>query len=89
LADILKIAITPTALIVGALIGTWRTQLDPRVGLALQRPSARHALIFTAAFIALIGIHESLYQLFALDEQQSDWRTYTIGLTHKEVPCSR
>ena len=77
--DVVMIAVTPAALIAGALIGTWRARLDPRSGLGLQLPSARHAVIFTAAFLALLVVHEGLYQLFGLDERQSDWRTYEAG----------
>jgi membrane protease YdiL (CAAX protease family) len=77
--EVIKISITPMALVAGALIGTWRMQLHPRSELGWRLPSARHALIFTVLFMALMAIHETLYQLFALDEQQRDWRTYAAG----------
>ena len=73
--DILRIVITPAALIAGALVGTYRNQLHPRTGLGLQLPSVRHALIFSAVFVALMAAHESLYYLLGL-EQHSDWRRY-------------
>jgi membrane protease YdiL (CAAX protease family) len=77
--DVMMIAITPAALTAGALIGTRRMRLDPRGGLGLQLPSARHALLLTAAFVAVLAIHEALYQIFELNEQQSDWSTYSTG----------
>jgi uncharacterized protein len=77
--DIIKILITPAALIIGALVGTWRTGLDPRSGLGLQRPSARHALMFTVVFIVLLGLHEGAYQLSGMGERETDWRTYETG----------
>lgn len=73
--DIVWIAITPAALIAGALIGSFRTRLNPRSGLGLQLPSIRHALIFSAVFIALVAIHEGIAHLVGV-EQQSEWRRY-------------
>lgn len=73
--DIIWIVITPAALMAGALIGTYRNRLDPRTGLGLQLPSARHTLIFSAVFVALMAAHESLYHLLGL-AQDSDWRRY-------------
>jgi membrane protease YdiL (CAAX protease family) len=73
--DVIWIVITPAALVAGALIGSFRMRLHPRTGLGLQLPSARHALIFSAVFVALMAIHESLYHLLGF-EQQSDWRKY-------------
>jgi membrane protease YdiL (CAAX protease family) len=75
LADIFWIVITPAALTAGALFGSHRMRLHPRTGLGVQLPSARHALIFSAVFVALMAIHESLYHRLGL-EQHSDWRKY-------------
>ena len=75
--DILKIIITPLALVLGALIGTWRNRLDPRSDLGLQRPTIRHTLVFTAAFIVLMAVQELLYHLAGTGgQQQNDWRKY-------------
>jgi membrane protease YdiL (CAAX protease family) len=73
--DIIWIVITPAALMTGALIGTYRNRLDPRTDLGLQLPSVRHAVIFSAVFVALMAAHESLYLLLGLS-QHSDWRRY-------------
>jgi membrane protease YdiL (CAAX protease family) len=77
--DILKIMITPIALVVGALIGTWRHRLDPRGGLGLQRPGVRHTVIFTGVFVLLMVLHELLAQLAGMGEQKNDWRKYAAG----------
>jgi membrane protease YdiL (CAAX protease family) len=77
--DILKIIITPVALIFGALIGTWRNGLDPRRDVGLQRPTVRHAVIFTAVFVLLVAAHELLSHLAGTGEQKNDWRKYTAG----------
>ena len=85
--DILKIMITPIALIIGALIGTWRNGLDPRRDLGLQRPTARHAAIFTLGFLVLMGLHETLYQLAGMGGQENDWRKYAPGALALRVLC--
>lgn len=77
--DIITIMIAPAALITGALIGTWRTGLEPRTGLALRLPSMKHSLIFTAAFLVLMAIHEAVYQLAGMGGQENDWRKYAAG----------
>lgn len=73
--DVIWIVITPAALLIGALVGSYRMRLHPRIDLGLQLPSIRHTLIFSAVFIALMALHESLYHLLGL-EQQSNWRKY-------------
>jgi membrane protease YdiL (CAAX protease family) len=77
--DVFIIAITPAALIAGALVGTRRMRLDARSELGLQLPSTRHALLLTAAFLVLLAIHETLYRVSGLNEQQSDWGSYSAG----------
>lgn len=77
--DLLKIVITPVALVIGALIGTWRNGLDPRRDVGLQRPTARHAVIFTVGFLVLMGLHETLYRLAGMGGQENDWRKYARG----------
>ena len=75
--DIFKIIITPVALVLGSLVGTWRNGLDWRTDIGLQRPTVRHAVIFTAVFAAVMAAHEVLYQLAGM--QGDNWRKYTPG----------
>ena len=77
--DILKIAITPVALILGALLGTWRNGLDPRTEIGLQRPTVQHAVIFTAGFVAFMALHETLYWLAGMGDEENAWRKYAAG----------
>ncbi len=77
--DILTIMITPLALIVGALLGTWRNGLDRRSDLGLQRPGVRHTVIFTAGFAFLMALHELLYQYAGMGSQGNEWRKYSQG----------
>lgn len=77
--DLVQIAITPAALIAGALAGRMRMRLGWRAGLGLQSTTARHALIFSAAFAALIVFHELLSWWFVADATQSDWRAKYQG----------
>lgn len=77
--DILKIVITPVALVLGALIGTWRNGLDPRRDLGLQRPTLRHTVIFTGVFVVLLTLFELLALLAGAGQQTNDWRKYTAS----------
>ena len=77
--DILKIIITPAALVLGALVGTWRNRLDPRTDLGLQRPAARDAVLFTIGFLLLMVLHELLYRFAGMAGQENDWRKYAAG----------
>jgi membrane protease YdiL (CAAX protease family) len=77
--DLLKIAITPAALIAGALAGRMRMRLDWGAGLGLQPTTARHAVTFGAVFAALIVFHELLSWWFVPDATQSDWRAKYQG----------
>jgi membrane protease YdiL (CAAX protease family) len=77
--DILKIMITPVALIFGALIGTWRFQLDLRRDVGFRGATATHAVVFTLGFLVLMGLHEWLYHLAGMADGQNDWRKYAPG----------
>jgi membrane protease YdiL (CAAX protease family) len=72
--DFLLMAITPFALVAGALVGRWRAKLDPREGLGLRLPDPRVALRLAAAFAALLVATEIVYQAMDLDDNASDWR---------------
>ena len=71
--DLLMIAITPVALVVGALVGSRRLRLDARTGLGLQLPSVKDAVIFSAAFLALMMLAEIMYSA-AGSGAPNDWR---------------
>ena len=71
--DVLAIAITPAALIVGAVVGSRRLRLDRRTGLGLQLPSMKDAVIFSTAFLMLLVLAEAIYSAAGSDAQ-SDWR---------------
>jgi membrane protease YdiL (CAAX protease family) len=77
--DLVQIAITPAALIAGALAGRIRMRLDWGAGLGLQSTTARHVWIFSVAFAALIVVHELLSWWFVPDAAQSDWRAKYQG----------
>lgn len=77
--DFIQIAITPAALIAGALVGRMRMRLDWRAGLGLQPTTVRHALTFGAVFAALIVFNELLSWWFIPDATQSDWRARYQG----------
>jgi membrane protease YdiL (CAAX protease family) len=78
--DLVQIAITPAALIAGSLAGRMRMRLDWRAGLGLQPATARHALIFSAAFAALLVFHELLSWWFIPGATPSDWRARYQGM---------
>jgi membrane protease YdiL (CAAX protease family) len=77
--DLLKIIITPLALILGAVVGTWRNGLDPRRDLGVERPTLRHSVVFTTIFVLLLAAFELLYRLAGTGEQANDWRKYETG----------
>ena len=77
--DAVRIAITPVALVVGALVGSKRFRLDPRSDLGLRLPSLRHALILSAAFVVLMTVEEIALRSFNADGP-ADWRSrYSTG----------
>ena len=73
MTDVLTIAITPVALIVGALVGSQRLRLDRRTGLGLQLPSVKDTLTYSAAFLVLLVLAEAMYATVG-NGPQSDWR---------------
>ena len=73
-ADAVKIAITPVALIAGALTGSYRLQLDRRAGLGMQWPTRRAALHWSAAFLVLMAAEEAALRMFGAGGPHSDWR---------------
>jgi membrane protease YdiL (CAAX protease family) len=78
--DVLKIVITPVALMLGALIGTWRNGLDPRRDLGLQRPTLRDAVIWSFVFVLLVASFEMVYHLAGTaGSKNDDWRKYAPG----------
>ena len=72
MADAFKIAITPLALIAGALIGSYRLGLD-RAGLGLQWPTRRGAVLWSAGFLVLMAVEETVLSMFASSGPRSDW----------------
>jgi uncharacterized protein len=69
---LLVMALTPVALIAGALAGSRRYRLDPREDLGLQAPSVKDTLLFSTAFLALMVLAEWMYA--GAGGTQSDWR---------------
>ena len=72
--DAFKIAITPVALIVGALIGSRRLHLDFRADLGVRVPSIRDAVIYSAAFVALMALTELMFRAAGASEGPGSWR---------------
>jgi len=71
--DVLAIAMTPVALIVGTLVGRRRLRLDRRTALGLQLPSVKDTVILSTAFVVLLVLAEAMYSA-AGGDAQSDWR---------------
>jgi membrane protease YdiL (CAAX protease family) len=79
LRDVVLIVITPLALILGALAGSFRNRLDRRTDLGLQAPTTRHAIVFTVVFLALVVINELLNWWLLPHAKGSDWRAKYDG----------
>jgi hypothetical protein len=72
--DVFKIAITPVALVVGTLIGSRRLRLNSRTDLGIRTPSVRDAIIYSAAFLALVALAELMFWAAGEDVTPSSWR---------------
>ena len=80
MTDALRIAITPIALIAGALIGSRRLRLDFRTDLGIRVPSMKDAIVYSVAFLALAVLAELLFRAAGATGQPGVWRErYTAG----------
>ena len=79
LRDVVLIGMTPLALTLGALLGSFRNRMDRRADLGLQAPTTRHAVGFTVVFLVLITIHELLSWWLLPNASGSDWRAKYDG----------
>jgi len=79
--DLIRIAITPAALIAGSLAGRIRLRLEWGSGMGMQLPTFRHAASFGALFLVLVAIHELISWWFDHGGVASDWRAKYGGAT--------
>ena len=77
--DLVMIALTPLALMIGAIAGTMRNRLDWGTDIGFKKPTLRDAFLYGVIFIVLMAIHEGLTWWLGGNSAPSDWHARYRG----------